>query len=99
MEQRSDINRINSIEQMRVETNMVWNEVVETYKQTLIAKKSIESSEENLRIVSNSYKSGTISLTELLDAQVLFQQSRNQYDDVYSVYQTKVLKYRQITQR
>lgn len=98
LEQQAINNRTNNIELMTVETNQVWNELVEAHKQILLAESSIQSATENLRMVNDSYKSGVVPLTDLLDAQVLFQQSKNLYSDAYSVYQIKVLKYRQITE-
>lgn len=97
MEQQAINDRTNNIELMTVETNQVWNELVEAHAQIILAESSIQSATENLRIVGDSYKSGVVPLTDLLDAQVLFQQSKNLYSDAYSVYQIKILKYRQIT--
>lgn len=82
---------------MAVETKQIWNELVEAYEQLLLAETSIKQATENMRIVENTYKAGTVPLTELLDAQVLFRQSHNQYSDAYSIYCIKELKYRQIT--
>lgn len=96
-ERKAEIDRQDKIELMTVETNQIWNEVTEAFKQIRIAEGSIHSSTENLRIATNSFKAGTEPLSELLDAQLLFQQSRNMYSDAYSTYQIKLLKYRQIT--
>lgn len=97
MEQQAINNRTNSLELMIVETNQTWNELVESYEQIRLAESTIHSATENLRIVSNSYKAGVVPLTELLDAQVLFQQSKNQHSDACSTYRMKVLRYKQIT--
>lgn len=91
--------RADKIELMTVETKQTWNELVEAYEQLSLAETSIKQATENLRIVENTYKAGTVPLTDLLDAQVLFRQSRNQYSDAYSVYRIKELRYEQITQR
>ncbi|MCD7962111.1 MAG: TolC family protein [Rikenellaceae bacterium] len=96
-ELKAENEMVNSIELMTVEINNVWNEVVESYEQILIAEKSILSSQENLRIVNNSYNAVTVPLSELLDAQVLYQQSRNQYSNAFSEYKMRILKYIQIT--
>lgn len=97
LEQQAANERADKIELMTVETKQTWNELVEAYEQLLLAENSIKQATENLRIVENTYKAGTIPLTELLDAQVLFRQSRNQYSDAYSVYRIKRLRYEQIT--
>lgn len=97
LERQAENDRTDKIELMTVETKQIWNELVEAYEQLLLAKTSIGQATENMRIVENTYKAGTVPLTELLDAQVLFRQSHNQYSDAYSVYRIKELKYRQIT--
>ena len=97
LERQAANERADKIELMTVETKQIWNELIEAYEQLLLAETSIEQSTENMRIVENTYKAGTVPLTELLDAQVLFRQSHNQYSDAYSVYRIKELKYKQIT--
>lgn len=97
LERQAANERADKIELMTVETKQIWNELIEAYEQLLLAETSIEQSTENMRIVENTYKAGTVPLTELLDAQVLFRQSHNQYSDAYSIYRIKELKYKQIT--
>lgn len=87
----------NTIKKMTIEVKQVWNELVESYDQLLLAETSIKQSTENMRIVENTYKAGTVPLSELLDAQVLYRESYNQYSDAYSVYRIKELRYKQIT--
>ena len=72
-----------------------WNDVDNAYKQLVLAKKSIEQSEENLRLNRNFYHAGTVTMNNLLDAQQKYQQCRDQYTDAYAVLQTKILEYEQ----
>lgn len=72
-----------------------WNDVDNAYKQLVLAKKSIEQSEENLRLNSNFYHAGTVTMNNLLDAQQKYQQCRDQYTDAYAALQTKILEYEQ----
>ena len=67
------------------------------YKQLTIARKSIEQSEENLRLNNDYYRAGTTTMSDLLDAQSSYQQSRDKYVDAYIGYQQNLLKYRQAT--
>ncbi len=77
MEKIAENERANAVELMTIEIMNTWNEVTEAYEQLLLAEKSIPSATENLRIVNNSYQAGTISLSDLLDAQVLYSKSNN----------------------
>ena len=66
-------------------------------KQLAIARKSIEQADENLRIQTNSYKAGTLTMSDLLQAQTQSQQARDRFTEVYTDYQIKMLEYRQAT--
>jgi len=86
-------------ELLLIKMQKAWNDVDDAYKQILIARKSIEQSTENLRLNEDYYKAGTTGMSDLLDAQSMFQQSRDRYVDAYSQYQIKKLEYLQATGR
>lgn len=92
-------NKLDGQEQLLLQMQSVKNELDNAYKQILIAKESIEQSEENLRLNNNYYKAGMVALTDVLDAQTLMQQSRDKYVDAYSSYQKKRFEYLQVTGR
>lgn len=69
------------------------------YQQALIALNSIEQSEENLRLNEEYYRAGTSSMSDLLEAQQLFQQSRDKYAEAYSKYKISETEYLQATGR
>jgi outer membrane protein TolC len=75
----------------------LWNEVEDAYQQILIAHNSIDQSTENLRLNRNYYNAGMSTMSDLLDAQSLYQQSRDKLVDTYSQFQIKMLEYRQAT--
>lgn len=64
-----------------------------------IEQSSIKQSAENLRLNSDYYHAGTTTLSDLLDAQQLFQQSRDKYIEAYSIFRIKQLVYMQTTGR
>ena len=64
-----------------------------------IAKLSIEQSSENLRLNTDYYASGTCSISDLLDAQTLYRQSRDKYVEAYAQYEVKKREYLQATGR
>ncbi len=72
-----------------------WNDVVEAYKQLDIAERSIEQSTENLRLNRDFYKAGTITMSDLLEAQMLYQQSCDSRTNAFAVYQNCILAYKQ----
>lgn len=80
-----------------INMNNCWANVETSHKQLTIARKSIEQSEENLRLNNDYYRAGTTTMSDLLDAQSSYQQSRDKYVDAYIGYQQNLLKYRQAT--
>lgn len=86
-------------EKLQLKMQQSWNLLTESYKQIVLAESAVKESEENLRMQTNNYKTGVSSLSELLDAQSLFQKSRNRYTDACINYQMKVTQYLQDTGR
>lgn len=76
-----------------------WTDLQNAYKQILIAHKSIEQSTENLRLNEDYYHAGTTTMSDLLDAQSLFQQSRDKYVETCAQFQIKRVEYLQATGR
>lgn len=79
---------------LKIKMQKNWNDVDDAYKQLKLAKKSIEQSEENLRLNRDYYQAGTVAMNDLLDAQQLYQQSRDRYTDAYAMLQTKISEYK-----
>jgi outer membrane protein TolC len=66
------------------------NELNEAYQQILLAQKSISSAEENLRISRDNFNAGLITLSDLLEAQNLLQQSSDQHTEATAEYFVKL---------
>jgi outer membrane protein TolC len=75
----------------------LWDDVKDAYQQILIAHNSIEQSTENLRLNQDYYNAGMTTMSDLLDAQSLYQQSRDKLVEVYSQFKIKTLEYAQAT--
>ena len=82
---------------LQIRMQNAWNNVEEARQQLDIAKRSIEQAEENLRLNRNFYHAGTSKMSDLLEAQLLYQQSLDRRTDAYADYQNKLLEYRQAT--
>jgi len=72
-----------------------WNDVTTAQTQLQISKKSIEQSQENLRLNQVYYKAGTNTISDLLEAQQLYQQARDNYVKDFTDLQLKILAYEQ----
>ena len=86
-------------ELLMVKMRKAWNDMNDAYKQVGIAKESITQSEENLRLNTDYYQAGTATISDLLDAQTLYQQSRDKYVESFTNYEVKKREYLQATGR
>ena len=82
---------------LKIRMQNAWNNVGESRQQLQIAQRGIEQAEENLRLNRDYYRAGTSKMSDLLEAQLLYQQSLNHRTDAYADYQNKLLEYRQAT--
>lgn len=95
----AEYNRQNSRELLLIQMQQLWNEVEQAYKQVLIAKESVAKSEENARLNRDYYHAGTVSMSDLLNAETLLQQSHDQYTSDVTGYLLKRTRYLQATGR
>ena len=86
-------------ELLMVKMRKAWNDMNDAYKQVAIARESIAQSEENLRLNTDYYQAGTATMSDLLDAQTLYQQSRDKYVESFTNYEVKKREYLQATGR
>ena len=84
-------------ELLKIRMQSAWNSVEESYQQLLLAQLSIEQAEENLRLNRDYYNAGLTKMSDLLEAQMLYQQSCDKRTDAFADYQNKLLEYRQAT--
>lgn len=75
---------VDNSEKLQINMQKEWNDLQVAYKQLDIARKSIEQSTENLRLYNTYYHAGTVKMTDVLDAQQAYQQSRNAYVEAYA---------------
>lgn len=92
-EQMARNERDQNMQFLEVQTEQTWNELFEAYQQLLIAQQSVRLAEENLRLQSDYYEAGTATLSDLLKAQSMLQQSADSFTEAYSDYQLKLSLY------
>ena len=85
----------NNSQLLKIRMQKAWNDVQEAQQQLGIARRSIEQAEENLRLNRNYYQAGTCKMSDLLEAQMLYQQACDKHTDAYADLQNKLLEYRQ----
>ena len=71
-----------------------WRDVQEAYAQLALAERSTEQAQENLRVQRDCYNAGTIIISDLLQAQLLHQQTLDNRTDARAALQQKLTEYR-----
>ena len=98
LEQQKAVEQLEDNSQLLlIRMQKAYNDVVEAQQQIQLAQQSIEHAEENLRLNRNYYQAGTPRMSDLLEAQVLYQQARDKHTDAFADLQNKLLEYRQAT--
>lgn len=82
-------------ELLKIRMQSAWNGVEESYNQLQLAQRGIEQAEENLRLNRDYYRAGLSRMSDLLEAQLLYQQTLDRRTDAFADYQNKLLEYRQ----
>ena len=73
------------------------NDVAEARQQLLLAQQGTEQAEENMRLCRDRYRAGTTTMSDLLEAQLLLQQTHDKLTDAVANLHNKMLEYRQAT--
>lgn len=96
-QQKAEQELADHAELLEIKMQKAWNDVQEASQQLIIAQRGIEQAEENLRLNRYCYQAGTIRMSDLLEAQLLYQQACDKKTDAFAAYQNKSLEYRLAT--
>lgn len=96
---QAELDRLEAREQLRIEIESTWSNLMEAYKQIELMKVSEEEASENLRMSQAQYKAGTESLSDLLDAETLHRSAQNNLSSALADYQIKLADYLRKTGR
>lgn len=96
-EQEAQEKMADNAELIAINQRKAYNDVLAALSQLELAQQSAAQAEENLRIHRNTYRAGTATMTDLLQAQLLQQQARDQQTEAFTALQLARLDYRQVT--
>lgn len=84
---------------MEVQISMKWNSLNEKYKQIDVARQQLRQATQNQKQQAVAYRSGAITMTDRLQADALYEQSRNNYIDACVKYRLAIAEYLHATGR
>ncbi len=91
--QEAENTRQDAGQMLTVQMQQFYNQLEDCYNQVNISRLSIETARENYRMQLDAYQAGTATMTELLNAESLLHQSRDQYANDYTNYVLKRMEY------
>jgi outer membrane protein TolC len=89
--------RRNYTEMMELQTNQAWFNLEQSWLRINMAQTALSDAEANLKITSDYYEAGLVSLSDLLEAQTQLKHSHDELSDSRVEYQINLVKYKQLT--
>lgn len=80
-------------ELMKLQMEKAYRDMLESYKQISVAGSSVAQAEENMKVVKDNFDAGVLSTSDLLEAQAVFQESKDALVDAKAKYQIKQAYY------
>jgi outer membrane protein TolC len=93
--EKAIIERDETSELLTLQAEQAGNELTESWSQLKLSEKSVEQAKENLKVTEDNYRSGVVGISDLLEAQTLFQSSNDNLTDALCNYQIKKAKHLQ----
>jgi multidrug efflux pump subunit AcrB/outer membrane protein TolC len=95
--EKAMVDRDETAELLALQAEQAGNELSESWSQMKLSEKSVEQARENLKVTDDNYRSGVVGISDLLEAQALFQSSNDNLTDALCTYQIKKAKHLQST--
>ena len=89
-------NLLEKSELFKLQMQKAYSQLTESYQQIKVAESATEQAIENVNVVTDNYKAGIVSTSDLLEAQAIYQESIDRLIDAKSTYQIRQVYYRQV---
>lgn len=84
-------------EKMQLQTNQAWFNLEQSWLRINMAQTALHDAEANLKITEDYYEAGLVTISDLLEAQTLLKQNRDELTDSRVEYRINLVTYRQMT--
>lgn len=91
--QKAENNRRDLNEKLLLQMQQAWNDVTESYNQTLLAREAIGEATQNMKVAMDYYHAGMTTVSEVLESQTMLQQCRDNYVEQVVQYKIKLTAY------
>ena len=93
--EKAEVELEEKTEMLALQVEQASNEITESWFQLKITEKSVEQARENLTITADNYHSGILSISDLLEAQALFQSANDTLTEALCGYRIKKARFLQ----
>ena len=83
-------------EKMEMQTNQAWFNLEQSWLRITMAQTALNDAEANLKVTQDYYEAGLVALSDVLEAQTLLKQSRDELTDSRVEYRINLVTYRQL---
>ena len=83
-------------EKMEMQTNQAWFNLEQSWLRITMAQTALNDAEANLKITEDYYEAGLVALSDVLEAQTMLKQSRDELTDSCVEYRINLLIYKQL---
>ena len=97
--QMAENTRRDLTEKMEMQTNQAWFNLEQSWLRISMAQTALKDAEANLKITEDYYEAGLVALSDVLEAQTLLKQSRDELTDSRVEYRISLVTYRQLTKQ
>ena len=84
-------------EKMEMQTNQAWFNLEQSWLRITMAQTALNDAEANLKITSDYYEAGLVALSDVLEAQTMLKQSRDELTDSRVEYRINLVNYKRLT--
>ena len=84
-------------EKMEMQTNQAWFNLEQSWLRITMAQTALNDAEANLKVTEDYYEAGLVALSDVLEAQTMLKQSRDELTNSRVEYRINLVTYRQLT--
>ena len=84
-------------EKMQLQTNQAWFNLEQSWLRITMAQTALRDAEANLKVTEDYYEAGLVAISDVIEAQTLLKQSRDELTDSRVAYRINLVKYKQLT--
>ena len=95
--EKAENTRRDLTEKMEMQTNQAWFNLEQSWLRITMAQTALSDAEANLKVTQDYYDAGLVALSDMLEAQTLLKQSRDELTDSRVEYRINLVNYQQLT--